>query len=201
MNAKAQGRLPFIFLYMSDFPSLPAQRSPHCKPSDNQPAQLPGVANTPHRVFPRESQYLTGLIMCLLAQAAHFETDASRRRHKRQPARCRVQRAGYEGKQWAHSPRTVSGSCRVATSIAALFLCLVLLPAPGVQTCACMTANLCKTLEAKPQPCHSSMVSVLEGTVLRHLRGDQEHTQYHPHSSSKVLTWIIMWKVTQEPPS
>lgn len=43
---------------------------------------------TVHTVlFTRESQYLTGLIACELAQAAHFEMEARKPRHEQdQPA-------------------------------------------------------------------------------------------------------------------
>lgn len=37
-------------------------------------------------LFTRESQYLTGLIVCKLAQAAHFEMDARKPRHGQEPA-------------------------------------------------------------------------------------------------------------------
>lgn len=42
-------------------------------------------------LFTRESQYLTGLIVCELAQAAHFEMDA---RHEQEPASQPVRHKG-----------------------------------------------------------------------------------------------------------
>lgn len=50
-------------------------------------------------LFTRESQYLTGLIVCELAQAAHFEMDARKPRHEQEPASqpARHKGAGKEG--------------------------------------------------------------------------------------------------------
>lgn len=45
-------------------------------------------------LFTGESQYLTGLIVCELAQAAHFEIDARKPRHEQEPASQPVRHKG-----------------------------------------------------------------------------------------------------------